>query len=431
MASAVETLFSEGDEVVLKVLPSIAAFMDNPSRICALRLILIGLANKTQKSEFSFSALFNEWNRLLGLMGAKGNRATKIALDSGIEINEHTIQRYVFLRHEPHDPKRMAAQLALLAAHYVERAEGINSETHRLIKSARDAAEFIEPIRNFLTTRNLSFLNHDPNAIHSRNNNAERTAAQALRALLTTDADDQKNIARWLFGQLDADSVFKFQDRSYYVLYRYSTLTPQIVKSLLVVDSPALSGLNAFSFTHVYLARRDTAKRISRGTLVSFPHSIYFVGMSAHVLRGLDQLGRAKVDIPRGLKIFVVPASEAQTDSDLLAGIYMSNGLRWNPIVGRIVLVPVGFRSVVGSLSDAQKEIRPTVLPGPEALEEDLRKISSIPNCAVTEGRVADLTQRALIRINNRPYCDRDRPDVVVEGIMRALQTEDEQIPSP
>ena len=50
-----------------------------------------------------------------------------------------------------------------------------------------------------------------------------------------------------------------------------------------------------------------------------------------------------------------MPSAEARTNDDLLPGVYMSNGLRWNPIVGRIALVHIGFQSVIGEVSDSEQ----------------------------------------------------------------------------
>lgn len=426
MEGVVEALFREGDEVVLDILPPIESFMSDPIRVCALRLVLLGLADKTRKAEFSFTALFSEWNRLLGLMGGRGDRAAKRKLEKGLEINENAIRRYVFVENNPRDPNRMAALLTLLAVHEINRHGGVDGSSRRLAQAAQNAVDFIEPILVFLKTREPSSLN-----LGMPTPGLEAMALKSLRALLKVDPEDQDTIARWFFREPDASKLLSTNERSYYSLYRYSTQLPEIVKTLLVIESPALSGLGCFSFTHVYLSKRDKVKRISRGTLVSFPQAIYFLGMSAPVLRGRDPLGRPNIDKPQGLKVIVVPASEAQNGYDLLAGIYMSNGLRWNPIVGRIALVHIGFQSVVGSLSDANEEIKPAILDGPDALVDDLRKISSIPRSALADESVIDLAKRTLIRINNRPYCDSDRPNLPIEGIMRALQSEDEQIPGP
>ena len=431
MPSAVETLFSKGDAEVLDVLPAIEAFMNNPVRVGALRLVLLGLASKSRKTEFSFTPLFHEWGKLLGLMGAKGNRATKQRAESSLEFNENTIRRYVLLENEPRQAKRLTALLALLAAHEIGKVDGVEGSQNRLVKSGRDVSEFIEPISNYVTTRDPSTLAQSPDYGRLGGAATERMAAKSLRALFSAQSEDQRNIARWLFARLDGREVMSFEERSYYVLYRYSTQSPEIVKTLLVIDSPALSGLDAFSFTHIYQARPDIAKRITRGTLICFPQAMYFVGMSANVLWGLDPLGRPKMDHPQGLKVFVIPTTEAQTKHDLLAGVYMSNSLRWDPIVGRIILVHIGFRTEVGSLSDAVPELRPTVLADARALERDLLTLTSIPKCSITREGVPDLARRANIRINNRPFCDSAGPTVAADGITRALQPEDEQIPGP
>jgi hypothetical protein len=436
METAVEKLFASGDAAVIGILPPLEAFMADPVKACALRLILLGLADDTQKSRFSFTALLREWNRLLGLMARRGDRATKQALQKGFEFNEHAISRYVFLKNEPHDVKRTTALLALLVVHEIERGGGAEVSTQRLIKSARDAVEFVDPINSYVRNGDISSLKQQAvtkgaNEKDLSAQDLEGLANSSLRTLLKVDPDDQRNIARWLFRETDIRKLFATPERSYYVLYRYSTQTPEIVKTFLVIDSPALSGLNCFTFVHIYGSERNRVRRITRGTLVGFPQSIYFIGMSAHVLRGRDPLGRPNVDQPQGLKIMVIPASETQGSSDLIPGVYMSNGLRWNAIVGRIALIHIGFQSVIGELSDTDSAVTPSILHGSDAFQEDLRKICAIPRSAVSNENVADLAQRTLIRINNRPFCDRDRPDIAVEGVMRALLPEDEQTPGP
>jgi hypothetical protein len=421
MGSPAENLFGEGgDAGLLDLLPPVEAFMDDPGRASALRLVLLGLSDATPKTEVSFTALFKEWNRFQNVIGKKGDRATKERFSKGFGINEHTIKRFVFLTHKP--DRRIAGLLSLLATHVIEQDGRIG---HRPIKSAIDGADFVSPIKTFLSTR-------DPASLSQPQTEADPRAQlnSALRTLLKIDhPDDQKNIARWLFKETDIRKLLSKPEKSYYAVYRYSTQIPEIVKTLVVIASPAPGGSDCFSFVHFYISKRNNVRRTTKGTLIGFSESIYFVGMSASVLT--DPLGRTNIDYPQGLKVIVIPRSEPQTSDDLLAGVYMSNGLNWSPIVGRIALVHIGFESVIGPLSDARDEVRPAILRGPDALEDDLRKLCTIPKSRLAGSDVADLTQKTLIRINNRPHCDRHRSEIAVEGVIRALQPEDEQTPRP
>jgi len=425
--------------------------MDEPTRICALRLLYVGLATKSPKTGFSFTAAHKEWDRLLGRMAIRGERAISQKGDQGFEIGENDIRRYVFLENEPRNPRRKAALLALLAAHQLH--SGIDGRSNRrLVQVALDATDFVTPIREYLKTKDPSTLGEQTRLLtavqqeeppHSAGTvgqslgkktisqaEVEGLVSSALRDLLKVDPDDQKNIARWLFDETDSTNIQAMKERSYYTLYRYSTHIPEIVKTFLVITSPALSGLGSFSFAHIYMSKRNRLKRIARGTLITFQRSIYFLGMSAQVRsgRGLDTLGRPKIDQPEGLKVFAIPISEAQSGFDLLPAVYMSNSLKWHPIVGRLAMVHIGFESTVGPLSDANPAVQPAILLSPEALADDLRKILALGGPQSKENP-AELAKKILIKINNRPHCDRDLAGRDTAGVQRALFPEDEQPP--
>jgi hypothetical protein len=124
-----------------------------------------------------------------------------------------------------------------------------------------------------------------------------------------------------------------------------------------------------------------------------------------------------------------VPEIQARTNDLVPAGVYMSNSLELQPIVGRIALVHLGFKSVLGELTDEQ--VRPGIIYGPDGMADDLRALAKIPMVLPQAADAANLAEEILQKINNLPFCDRKRDNLQTMGVIRALHTEDMQEPGP
>lgn len=446
MPTAIEELFRRGEEAVYVALADLNSYMLDPVRQCALRTMLLGVARIQRRGQFNWSLLLGEWNRLLSSMPAPSTRNTRRAKAETLQLGEHDIPRFAFLENLPRQPMR-TAKLALLVAHRAEQLESQPYPGRLLYESGVDACDCLTQISDYLRGDQTALTDTPDEAVAPVDNTEQGTGAAelvdkalakakdgdlealvvgAIRATMQVDKTELQRIQQRFFDARDLTSVSS--DRSYYVAYRYSTQHPEIVRTFLVIDGPKLSGVDAFSFVHFYESPKKRIKRITRGMLLGFEETYYFVGGTAKVLRGKDDKGRPRIDRPSGLKVIAIPDAQVRTDEAIPAGIYLSNSLSLQPIVGRIALLHLGYMSDIGELRDS--EVRPGIVQGPEQLSNDLRKFSELPNVSLP-GKIADVAEEILGKINNLPQCDRRRSDLQSVGIIRALLAEDGQEPGP
>ena len=203
-------------------------------------------------------------------------------------------------------------------------------------------------------------------------------------------------------------------------VYRYSTMAREIVKTFLVVTTPAKDNFDLFRFSHIYKTR--AVVRISRGAVVAFQESAYLLGAGARRLLG-GRMGR-----PGGLKVMALPLDDLQVDFRLVPGVYLSTALKWQPIVGRLALVHIGFASQLKKeLTD--DDIKPRPIRPDESLEEDVATTVGLPNGTNTDVNPADIAAFVRERIQNTTRYD--RVNALDEIGFRALPIENLQAPVP
>ena len=393
-----------------------------------------------RRGGFVWAPLISEWDRLLSLMAKSKTTGTKFSKNDGsLLLGEHDIQRFAFLEHQPRRIEKRAAQLALLVAHKSAQLKDQNFPGWRLYQSGVAVWECSASVDDFLNTGDTEALQTDARSssgisvtlddviASTPRDDIEALVTKALRSMIGIDLGELDRICRRFFDARDLKSVAR--ERSYYVAYRCSTQPPEIVRTFLIIDGPELSGVGAFSFTHVYEAQRKKIKRITRGMLLGLEDAYYFIGASAKLLHGRDEKNRPRLDRTSGLKMIAIPETQARTNEQVPAGVYMSNSLNVQPIVGRIALLHLGYKSVVGELTD--EAIRPGIVVSSDKLADDIRGLTKIPNVSPQAEDADELAKEILMRINNLPYCDRKRGDLQTVGGIRALHAEDGLEPGP
>ena len=189
---------------------------------------------------------------------------------------------------------------------------------------------------------------------------------------------------------------------------------PQIIKTFLVVNSPGQSDNDTFTFVHIYKTknpRGDVVKRISRGALIGFDDVFCFFGASARSLN--DTMDKAK-----GLKVVSLPITSFTYEQRLLGGVFLSTSLHWQPIVGRIALVHIGFKSTLGAgLSD--NDIQLGALNTKDELVNDLKSFGG--GQSKSDRELSEIAEFVRRQINNKPFVDHTSE---IPEIFRSLATE-------
>jgi hypothetical protein len=340
----------------------------------ALRLVIIGLAGGARQ-DANWAALQKELETLFLFPKA-----------ASPQFNENTIRRFGLAIGQQRAPN-LHAYIALLACHMLTSVPNLRDRAS--VDEGLQVIDFVHIIKRYLESGNILELN------------VERSSPVDLRGIyggvrraLGTDKSDTRAISRAFFLRTNEREDLTFKDQSFYACYRYSVSGPQIVKSFLAINSPAQSDNDTFTFVHVHMSKSihgDVIKRMSRGALIGFEDTFCFFGASARSIHGT-------MDKAKGLKIIALPTGSFVYEQRLLGGVFFSTSLRWQPIVGRIALVHIGFRSTRDAgLSDNDMPF--DALNSDEDLLKDLKSTLS----ERTQFELDDTVQFIRHQINNKP----------------------------
>ena len=377
----------------------LSTFFNHLTPRLALKQCLIGIARKNMNG-LSWESPSEEFKEFL--------TTHKVSADR----NDKSLQRFALSVSTPRDV-RTVPYMGLWCIHVMEKNPLLRNNLG--CQQGLELFDFTTPVTEFLRTG-------DTYVLEMKEGKGIQTGpahlAKALRRLLQIKDDDMGKIARGFFESVE-DQWLALKDKSYYALYRYSTEARDIVKTFLVITPPGVGHFDLFRFTHIYKTRAGL--RIARGAVVGFEESAYLFGTGAKKLRG------GMTEAPQGMKVIALSLADLRHDYRMVPGVFLSNALKWQPIIGRVVLVHIGFSSEVGELTDTQ--VRPRVIKADESLEADIR--STIIR---KKGSNADKNPKAIAEyirtyIQNSTAYDRKNARRVIG--LRALPIEDLLMPVP
>lgn len=393
----VQDLVSKGRAAFGARAGAIELLFENPQARGALRLVLIGLA-VGHGDDANWGHLQKDLVKLFSF--PKGESPN---------FNANLVRRFALALRDQR-LENLHAYLSMLACHLLKDTPNLR-QARPVIDDALQLFDFAEAIERYLTA-------DDPAALGVTKSGAAgiRTINRLIRQALSIERSDIRKVSRHFFQRADRSDDLLFKDQSYYLAYRYSTMRTEIVKTFLVINSPKYNDVESFSFTHIYHVQRGNVSRISRGAVVGFDHAFYFIGASARLLPNRS------MDKTQGVKVIAIPIESFAHEHRLLAGVFLATGLNWQPLVGRIALVHLGFEQTIGQISE--EEARPKMLRTETELHSDLMEELNLPNFPADNAHVEECFAFIIERINNRPYVDRTE-DLATEGIRRALTAEE------
>lgn len=375
-----------------RLIEMLSTFLAAPGHETAVRATALALTPKSRNGR-DWRSMTNQFRRLFP--------------PKTYEIGDEDIRRYIEGLNYPRR-KTLKSRLALLCIHMVE-ANPVLLENDPFANDAFLVNDVFSRVKSFTETKSSSSF------ATPQSGDLFNTINRIFNALQLTP--DNGKIRQLLFGALGPQEDRTFADTSYYAVYRHSTGKGRIVRTLLALKSPAEGQVNCFSFTHVYNSGRRPQKRITRGPVLSFEHCAYFAGLtSAEVGRG---------SIPgRGVELIAFPGLSglANPDHKLLRGLCLSHGVGWQPIVGRLAMIHLGFRSelerVVNDVSVAVRAIGTTseLVADLEGLDRDFQISDKVGL------PIADIRAYILEHINN---VSRDDKPPGTDTLFRALTIED------
>jgi len=321
--------------------------------------------------------------------------------------NPETLRRYVLNTNNRRD-RTLRAYLMLFLVSELDQREDLYASSD-IMASSGNMRHLVDITADFIGTEDVKSLYREDGGTNI--SAAITSVSNALRSSL-----DGSSLFRVLFGIREDDDV---GDSSYYAVYRYSTRLGEIVKTFLAIQTPKASVAKCFSFAHIYpsVARQ---KRVSRGAVLGFDHCIHFVGGSANQTR--QGSGRNE-----GIKVIAIPTGTSNPLAYwLMSGVFLSNALAWQPIVGRCVLVHLGFKSQL------KQEIRDdhlniTVLKNRQDVRADLETLDTkVKFLERLDKSISEVEEFVLDKINNMPAVDRGQ----TAGLLRSLGVEDGREPA-
>ncbi len=328
--------------------------------------------------------------------------------DYPMAFNPETLRRYALSVNVPHDG-RLKAFILLFVASELEQKKALWENSPILVGSLI-ITRLVGAAMAYIDSTNADKL-HQEGAIGA----TESTIKNLSGSLLASSHIGA--LYRDLFG---IDEKGDKGDTSYYIIYRYSTKAREIVKTFVAIQTPRASVAGCFSFTHVYPGVGNR-KRTSRGVLVKLDNCIHLIGGSA------DQTLTAYPQ-HRGVKIVAIPTGISNPFlPDMATGVFLSQALGWQPIVGRCAMVHVGFKSKLGrELRDEGVKIG--VLKDATHVAEDLHALNRELKFGANLGMpLPEVAEFILDKINNMPRIDRDVSGA--EGLLRSLAVEDDREP--
>ena len=258
----------------------------------------------------------------------------------------------------------------------------------------------------------------DLKELYKTRDNTAATQIVSDIAITLHESADNKKIRRFFFRQSSAFDDVETKDISYYVIYRYSTIRKEIVKTFLVIKPPAMNAARCFHFTHVYPMPNLKEKRIDRGPVLLHEQCFHLLGYVTTETKNIT----SEV---RGINLIAFPVGGVNAEHKRLSSVLLSHNRSWQPIVGRAAIIHIGYRSDIGDTRD--EDVGIGLLPNESNLMADLLTINEKFRFADGEGMITETHSYIINVINNMPFVDRLRP--VGDNTVRALTIEDKGNP--
>jgi hypothetical protein len=327
-------------------------------------------------------------------------------LSPSYAIGDEELRRYIEGQNYPRR-RILKARVALLCTHMAEENPLLLNDP--FVRDALHENEVFKRIETFLSGKTTDAF------VSSRGIDLFSMTNKIFDAFQV--APDNGKIRQTFFGPLGYLDDRAFSDTAYYVMFRYSAGHGRIVKTFLALKSPAEGQINCFSFAHVYNAGRRLQKRVTRGPVVNFDKNIYLAGLSSPSIRG-------GILANQGVELITFPDLGGQVNPDhaLLTGLFLSHGVGWKPIVGRLAMVQLGFRSELEQeVNDEVVQVKP--FRTRNELLPDLQMLDEKFNFSLRSGlTLPEIESYILDHINNMHKSELTQNH---DGLLRALTVED------
>lgn len=181
-------------------------------------------------------------------------------------------------------------------------------------------------------------------------------------------------------------------DQSYYVIYRYSTEGPSIVKTFMVIKRPIRWFMNLNSFVEFIRGgegfQRDVARE-SRGVVARMAHSYYAMGYRYDIPFDPD-MDEAEYRSRRqeaaktaaSLEISAIEYSDIGLRRGLFPALALTSAAMNQPVIARTAFLHLGTKESLGSII-THEMINPTELSASEIAKDLIQTIGRLKgiNC--------------------------------------------------
>lgn len=377
-----------------------------------------------------------KWNAFVIECSAE-NASRKAAQIEALQIsNERRIPDFVYLTHTPQPNSQIFGKLTLLVAVLADDDEALRVRS-QLLDLALTLGEFWDRTRQEIGQILVARPPGDQTAAgHTDTDNSASHSRRALLSSLISVFDygehQERSLSRAFFLSRNAKDVARVGAKSHYIMYRYSTQIPEIVRTYLSIKPELMDDERiVFQFQNEYLSPRTTIKRRARGALIPIRDAINFIGLDFEFSSPQDH-----EDFVGGVNIISTSMEEITVDNYFIPAIQISSSLTWRPIISRCALVHTGIThddaesekvcraSSAGILRLGAKEDDEA-----ELINSDLVRIFQSAGRAMPEQGFLPLASRIRMAINGRPHWDRDRADLGSAGVRRAVGPEDGGLP--
>ena len=339
---------------------------------------------------------------------------------ANMSSGEHNLKRFALaIVSEPRNPNLVAC-LMLFIVHKRQQEEKLDSN-HGFADAVGGMDGFDIEVETWVREQGVRSATAAPTPVSIPQPPKRFGIEEHALQMLSAKSNDQR-VSR-LFG-LESRGLSEFQarhqgdaadqadtEKSYYAMYRYSTIRSEIVKTFLVVSSPKPTHCRHFTFSHFYQGLYSETRE-TRGLALLYHRSIYLLGGSTNPENG-------RFTNLKGIKLVAIPDDVHNPSHRCIAGIFLSNAGAWQPIVGRVVMVHLGFsRSHPNGLRHDEigiglRYLSPEAVPQRAGHGEQAESLTLAGDLAVMEKKFAaatamemtvpELTKWVLDRIDNLP----------------------------